>query len=57
MFLSLCKNLDCDALEPFLVQVDKENSIEFLFDSVHYLYNYYMVCALLPHTYHVTSFM
>ena len=57
MFLSLCKNLDCDALEPFLVQVDKENLIEFLFDSVHYLYNYYMVCALLPHTYHVTSFM
>jgi len=34
--------------------IDKENSIEFLLDSLHYLYNYYMVCALLSHTYHVT---
>jgi len=33
---------------------DKENSIEFLLDFLHYLYNYYMVCALLSHTYHVT---
>jgi len=33
---------------------DKENSIEFLLDSLHYLYNYYMVCALLSHAYHVT---
>jgi len=32
---------------------DKENSIEFLLDFLHYLYNYYMVCALLFHTYHV----
>jgi len=28
--------------------------MEFLLFSVHYLYNYYMVCALLFHTYHVT---
>jgi len=28
--------------------------MEFLLDSVHYLYNYYMVCVLLSHTYHVT---
>jgi len=34
--------------------IDKENSIEFLLDFLHYLYNYYMVCALLFHTYHVT---
>jgi len=34
--------------------IDKENLIEFLLDFLHYLYNYYMVCALLSHTYHVT---
>jgi len=34
--------------------IDKENSIEFPLDSLHYLYNYYMVCALLSHAYHVT---
>jgi len=34
--------------------IDKENSIEFPLDFLHYLYNYYMVCALLPHAYHVT---
>ena len=33
---------------------DKENSIEFLLNSLYYLYNYYMVCALPSHTYHVT---
>ena len=33
---------------------DKENSIEFLLDFLHYLYNYYMVCALFSHAYHVT---
>jgi len=33
---------------------DKENLTEFPLDSLHYLYNYYMVCALLSHTYHVT---
>ena len=35
--------------------LDKENSIEFPLDFLHYLYNYYMVCALFSHTYHVTS--
>jgi len=34
---------------------DKENSIEFLLDFLHYLYNYYMVCALSSHAYHVTN--
>ena len=33
---------------------DKENSIEFPLDFLHYLYNYYMVCALFSHAYHVT---
>ena len=33
--------------------IDKENSIEFSLDFLHYLYNYYMVCALLSHAYHV----
>ena len=33
---------------------DKENSIEFPLDFLHYLYNYYMVCALFFHAYHVT---
>jgi len=36
--------------------LDKENSIEFPLDFLHYLYNYYMVCALFSHTYHVTSY-
>jgi len=34
--------------------IDKKNSIEFLLDFLYYLYNYYMVCALLSHAYHVT---
>ena len=34
---------------------DKENSIEFLLDFLHYLYNYYMVCALFSHAHHVTN--
>jgi len=34
--------------------LDKENLIEFPLDFLHYLYNYYMVCALFSHTYHVT---
>jgi len=29
--------------------IDKENSIEFPLDFLHYLYNYYIVCALLFH--------
>jgi len=28
--------------------------MEFSLDFLHYLYNCYMVCALFPHTYHVT---
>ena len=36
--------------------IDKENSIEFLLDFLYYLYNYYMVCALYSHAYHVTSY-
>jgi len=36
--------------------VDKENSIKFLLFSVYYLYNYYMVCALLSHSHHVTTY-
>jgi len=36
------------------VQVNKENLIEFPLLPVHYLYNYYMVCALLSHIHHVT---
>jgi len=35
--------------------IDKENLIEFLLDFLYYLYNYYMVCALLSHAYHMTS--
>jgi len=35
--------------------INKENSIEFPLDFLHYLYNYYMVCALLSHAYHVIS--
>ena len=34
--------------------IDKENSIEFPLDFLYYLYNYYIVCVLLSHTYHVT---
>jgi len=34
--------------------IDKKNSIEFLLNFLYYLYNYYMVCALLSHAYHVT---
>jgi len=34
--------------------IDKENLIEFPLDFLYYLYNYYMVCALLSHAYHVT---
>jgi len=37
--------------------IDKENSIEFPLDFLHYLYNYYMVCALFSHTYHMTYHM
>ena len=33
-----CKDLDWDVLELLLVQVDKENSMEFSLIMVHYLY-------------------
>ena len=37
--------------------IDKENSIEFPLDFLHYLYNYYMVCALpIMWPIHVTSY-
>ena len=52
----LCSNLAWDDLIILQVQVDKENLIEFPLDSVHYLYNYYIVCALLSYTYHMTLF-
>jgi len=35
--------------------IDKKNSIKFPLDFLHYLYNYYMVCVLSSHAYHVTS--
>jgi len=44
-----------DDLITLQVWVDKENSIEFPLDSVHYLYNYYIVYILFPYTYYVTS--
>ena len=34
--------------------IDKENSIESSLDFLHYLYNYYIVCILFSHAYHVT---
>jgi len=34
--------------------INKENLIEFLLDFLYYLYNYYIVCILLSHAYHVT---
>ena len=37
--------------------IDKENSIEPSLDFPYYLYNYYMVCALFSHAYHVTHVM
>jgi len=36
---------------------DKENLIKFLLDFLYYLYNYYMVCALLSHVYYVTHYV
>jgi len=31
--------------------------MEFLLDSLYYLYNYYIVCILFSHTYHVTYYV
>ena len=49
-----CSDLAWDDLITFQAQVDKENSMELPLDSVYYLYNYYMVCALLFYTHHIT---
>ena len=49
-----CKALDCDDLGLLLVWVDKKNLMEFPLNFLHYLYNYYMVCALSSHGSHVT---
>ena len=48
------KDLDWDTLELLLVWVDKENSMEFPLNFLYYLYNYYMVCILSPHSSYVT---
>ena len=47
-------DLAWDDLITLQVWVDKKNSMEFLLDSIYYLYNYYMVCVPLSHTHHVT---
>jgi len=47
-------DLAWDNLDALLIQVDKENLMEFLLDFLHYLYNYYMVCALFSHIHHIT---
>jgi len=55
--LKLCKEAKLQArIKPtaLCLATDKENSIGFPLDFLHYLYNYYMVCALFSHTYHVT---
>ena len=48
------KALDCDNLGLLLVWVNKENSMEFPLIFLHYLYNYYIVCALSSHSSYVT---
>jgi len=53
IILIFCKNLDYNTLELLLVQVNKKKSTEFLFNSIYYFYNYYMVCVLLFHIYYV----
>ena len=50
-----CSDLAWDNLITLQVQVDKENSMEFPLDFLHYLYNYYMVCALPSCSSHVTK--
>ena len=55
--LLLCKKAKLQAgIKPTALcsVIDKENLIEFPLDFLHYLYNYYMVCVLLSHAYHVT---
>ena len=43
-------DLAWDDLDTLFIRVNKENSIEFPLNFLHYLYNYYMVCALSSHT-------
>jgi len=52
-----CSDLAWDDLITPQVWVDKKNLIEFPLNSVHYLYNYYIVCALLSHTHYVILLM
>jgi len=49
-----CSDLAQDDLTTLLVWVDKENSMEFLLNFLHYLYNYCMVYVLSSHGPHVT---
>ena len=37
-----------------LLVFDKENSIEFLLDFLHYIYNYYVAMLLISHGLHAT---
>jgi len=56
----LCKKAKLQArIKPtaLCLVINKENLIEFLLDFLYYLYNYYMVCALLSHAYHVTHYV
>ena len=41
-----CSDLAWDDLDTLLIQVDKKNSIEFPFDFLYYIYNYYCGYAL-----------
>jgi len=57
IFCSSCKEAKLQArIKPTALcsAIDKENSIGFPLDFLHYLYNYYMVCVPFSHTYHVT---
>jgi len=56
----LCKKAKLQArIKPtaLCLVINKENLIEFLLDFLYYLYNYYMVCALLSYAYHVTHYV
>ena len=57
LYGDLCKKAKLQArIKPtaLYLAINKENLIEFPLDFLHYLYNYYMVCALFSHAYHVT---
>jgi len=49
-----CSDLAWDDLITLQVWVDKKNLVKFLLNSIYYLYNYYIVCALLSYNHHVT---